>query len=77
VIESLAGVVARAKAKARGEQLERKEAEMAALREQLAAVEHHRDSLAHEIEAMRRSRFWKAREQWFRIKRAAGLTDEA
>ena len=77
VIESLAGVIARDKAKERGERLERKEVEIAALREQLAATEHHRDSLAQQVEAMRRSRFWKAREQWFRLKRAAGLTDEA
>ena len=76
-VESLAGVIAREKAKQRDEQLARRELEMSALREQSALFAHQRDTLAQQIEAMRRSRFWKAREQWFRMKRAAGLTDEA
>jgi SAM-dependent methyltransferase len=76
-VESLAGVIAREKAKQRDEQLARRELELDALRGEAALFAHQRDTLAQQIEAMRRSRFWKAREQWFRVKRAAGLTDEA
>lgn len=76
-IESLAGVIAREKAKQREEALARREVELGALRHDVAVASHQRDTLAQQIEAMRQSRFWKAREQWFRVKRAAGLTDEA
>jgi SAM-dependent methyltransferase len=76
-VESLAGVIAREKAKQREEQLAQREVELGAVREQAALAAHQRDTLAQQIEAMRQSRFWKAREQWFRVKRAAGLTDEA
>lgn len=76
-VESLAGVIAREKAKQREEQLAQREVELGAVREQAALAAHQRDVLAQQIEAMRQSRFWKAREQWFRVKRAAGLTDEA
>jgi hypothetical protein len=76
-IESLAGVIAREKAKQREEALAQREVELGALRQDVAMAAHQRDTLAQQIEAMRQSRFWKAREQWFRVKRAAGLTDEA
>lgn len=76
-VESLAGVIAREKAKQREEQLAQREVELGAVREEAAVAAHQRDTLAQQIEAMRQSRFWKAREQWFRVKRAAGLTDEA
>jgi SAM-dependent methyltransferase len=35
-----------------------------------------RDALSARIDAMRKSRFWRAREHWFRLKRTLGLTDE-
>jgi SAM-dependent methyltransferase len=76
-IESLAGVIARERAKQRDEQLAQREVELGSLRHDVSVAAHQRDTLAQEIEAMRQSRFWKAREQWFRVKRAAGLTDEA
>ena len=76
-VESLVGVIAREKAKQSEEQFARANVEIADLREQLAVAGHQRDTLAAQIEAMRASRFWKAREQWFRLKRAARLTDEA
>lgn len=76
-IESLAGVIAKEKAKQRDDELARRELELSALRHDLGVAVHQRDTLVQQIEAMRRSRFWKAREQWFRVKRAAGLTDEA
>ena len=76
-IESLAGVIAREKAKQAEEAAARREVELGALRQDVAVASHQRDTLAQQIEAMRQSRFWKAREQWFRVKRAAGLTDEA
>lgn len=77
VIESLAGVIAREKTKQRDEQLAQRELELGSLRHDVSVAVHQRDTLAQQIEAMRQSRFWKAREQWFRVKRAAGLTDEA
>jgi len=76
-VESLAGLIAREKAKQRDEELARAELQLGTLRHDVAAAAHQRDTLAEQIDAMRRSRFWKAREQWFRVKRAAGLTDEA
>jgi SAM-dependent methyltransferase len=77
IVESLAGMVARERAKQRDEQLAQREVELGAVRDHVAVVAHQRDMLSLQIEAMRQSRFWKAREQWFRVKRAAGLTDEA
>ena len=76
IVESLAGVIAREKAKQREDELARRELELGTLRHDVSVAAHQRDTLAQEIEAMRRSRFWKALEQWFRMKRAAGLTDE-
>lgn len=76
VVESLSGVIAREKAKQREDELARRELELGTARHDLAVAAHERDSLAGQIEAMRQSRFWKAREQWFRMKRAAGMTDE-
>ena len=77
VVESLSGVIARERAKQRGEQLARRELDLGSLRHDLGVAIHQRDMLAQQIETMRQSRFWKAREQWFRVKRVAGLTDEA
>lgn len=75
-IESLAGVIAREKAKQAEDKAALRELETASAREELAATAHGRDTLAAQIEAMRQSRFWKAREQWFRVKRGLRLTDE-
>lgn len=74
--ESLHGQVARDKGKALEQQLALKGEEIAVLSEQLAAAQHTAAVRQQVIEAMQQSRFWKAREQWFRLKRRAGLTDE-
>jgi SAM-dependent methyltransferase len=41
-----------------------------------AALEAQKGELARRISAMEASRFWKARNLWFKVKRAAGLTQE-
>ncbi len=76
-IDAAAGFVAKERARARDNQIVERNAEIAALREENAVLAHARTTLEQQIAAMRRSRFWRAREQWFRVKRAVGLTDEA
>jgi SAM-dependent methyltransferase len=44
--------------------------------EELAHQRNQEAELARQIEAMKASRFWKARNLWFKLKRAAGLTQE-
>jgi SAM-dependent methyltransferase len=75
--EGLVGQVSRERARDLEVQLAVRATEIGALSEQLAAMTHHRDELERLIAAMKQSRFWKAREQWFALKRKAGLTDEA
>lgn len=75
-IDSLNGHVARERAKELERQLVARGAEIAELHGQLDAAAQHRRALEQQIAAMRASRFWKAREQWFALKRRAGLTDE-
>lgn len=75
-VDSLFGTVARERAQGLARQVADRQHEIAGLREQLAVAEHQRDTLGQQIAAMKQSRFWKAREQWFAAKRAVGLTDE-
>lgn len=75
-LDSLHGYAAAEKAKALEHQLGVRGAEIAALSEEFAIASHQRAELGRQIEAMRQSRFWKARDKWFAIKRAAGLTNE-
>jgi SAM-dependent methyltransferase len=75
-IDSLFGTVARERAQGLARQVSDRQHEIADLRERLAIAEHQRNTLDQQIAAMKQSRFWKAREQWFAIKRAAGLTEE-
>jgi SAM-dependent methyltransferase len=75
-LDSLNGQAARDKADALEHQLALRGTEIAALSEELAIRGHQRSELAAQIDAMRQSRFWKARERWFAIKRATGLTHE-
>jgi SAM-dependent methyltransferase len=75
-LDSLNGHVAREKARALEQQLAVQANELASVRHDLGVVDHQRVDLAAQIEAMRQSRFWKARERWFAMKRAAGWTDE-
>ena len=42
--------------------------ELASVRHHLAVVGHQRAEREAEIAAMKQSRFWKAREQWFALK---------
>jgi SAM-dependent methyltransferase len=51
-------------------------AEQERLEELVTNQRAHIDGLARRIEAMTASRFWKAREQWFALKRAIGLTKQ-
>ncbi|HEX2834746.1 MAG TPA: class I SAM-dependent methyltransferase [Thermoanaerobaculia bacterium] len=76
-LEGLVGQVARERARDLEQQLAVRGAEISALSEQFAIVVHQRNEAQATIEAMQQSRFWKAREQWFSLKRKAGLTDEA
>jgi hypothetical protein len=74
--EGLVGQVARERARDLEHQLAVRASEIDALSEQFAIVVHQRNEAEQMIAAMKQSRFWKAREQWFALKRRAGLTDE-
>lgn len=76
-IDSLNGHVARERAKDREQQLIVRMNEIADLNERLNVADMHRRALEDQIAAMRASRFWKARDQWFALKRAVRLTDES
>lgn len=76
-LEGLVGQVARERARDLEHQFAVKTAEISALSEQFAIVVHQRNEALAMIEAMKQSRFWKAREQWFALKRKAGLTKES
>lgn len=52
------------------------EEELAHQRSALAECEAMKAELARRIAAMEASRFWKARNLWFKLKRTAGLTQE-
>ena len=75
-LDSLSGHVAHERGKALDHQLALRGMEISALSDQLAVVQHERTVLEQQIAAMRASRFWKARDQWFALKRRFGLTDE-
>jgi SAM-dependent methyltransferase len=75
-LDSLLGTVARERAQALARQVADRQHEIAALREQLAIAGHQRHTLDQQIAAMKQSRFWRAREQWFAVKRAVGWTEE-
>jgi SAM-dependent methyltransferase len=76
-LEGLVGQVARERARDLEHQLALRGAEISALSEQFAIVVHQRNEAQQTIEAMKQSRFWKARDQWFALKRKVGLTHEA
>jgi len=75
-LESLNGHTARERGKALEHQLALRGHEIAAMSEQLAVTTLERQTVEQQIAAMKQSRFWRARDRWFAIKRAAGLTDE-
>lgn len=76
-LDSLNGHVARERAKALEHQLALRGEEIEALSEQLAAAQHDTHVAEQVIAAMKQSRFWKARDQWFALKRKLGLTKES
>ena len=75
-LDSLRGHVAEERVKDLSHQLALRGHEIDALSAQLAAAHHQSAELEAQIAAMRQSRFWKARDHWFALKRAAGLTRE-
>ncbi|HEX8253344.1 MAG TPA: class I SAM-dependent methyltransferase, partial [Thermoanaerobaculia bacterium] len=75
-LDSLSGHAAREKGKELERQLEAGKNEIAVLHERVAVSEHQRRTLEQQIAAMQQSRFWRARDQWFAMKRRLGLTDE-
>jgi hypothetical protein len=75
-LESRDGQTAREIANALQHRLEVQSAELASLRHDFGVVAHQRAELEAQLAAMRASRFWKAREQWFVFKRALRMTDE-
>ena len=76
-LDSLNGHTAREKARALEQHLAAQGSELASVRHDLAVVDHQRAELTAQIAAMKQSRFWKAREQWFAVKRKVGLTNES
>lgn len=75
-LESLFGTVAIERNRVFERELGQRELALADLRHRLAVAEHEGLTLQQTVEAMRRSRFWRVRERWFALKRAAGWTDE-
>ena len=67
-LDSLKGHTAHEKAKALEQALGVQSQELASVRHDLAVVAHQRAEREAEIAAMKQSRFWKAREQWFALK---------
>jgi SAM-dependent methyltransferase len=75
-LEGLVGQSAREQTRQLEHQLALRYNEIAALSDQLATVTHERTTAEQTIAAMRQSRFWKARDHWFALKRKTGLTSE-
>lgn len=71
-IESAGITVAKERARDLEQQLAVRARELAALGDRLSAEEQQRIALEQLIEAMKASRFWKAREQWFALKAKFG-----
>jgi 2-polyprenyl-3-methyl-5-hydroxy-6-metoxy-1,4-benzoquinol methylase len=77
-IDSATGFAARERARAMEKELERAAVLINGLEERNAVLDHQRAELERLVAAMQQSRFWKARDQWFRLKGAipfGGRTD--
>jgi 2-polyprenyl-3-methyl-5-hydroxy-6-metoxy-1,4-benzoquinol methylase len=77
-IDSATGFAARERSRAIEKDLERAAAIIHGLEERNAVLDHKRAELERLVAAMKQSRFWKARDQWFRLKGAIpfrGRTD--
>ena len=75
-LDALRGHIARQQLEKDARLLAVRAQEIAVLSERLAVADHERHVLGLRIAAMQQSRFWKARDAWFALKRSAGLTDE-
>lgn len=75
-LESRDGQTAREIANALQHRIEVQSGELATLRHDLGVQAHQRGELEAQLAAIRASRFWKARDRWFVLKRALRLTDE-
>jgi SAM-dependent methyltransferase len=75
-LDSLLGTVARERAQALARQVAERHHEIADLTQRLTVMEHQRNLFDQQIAAMKQSKFWRARDRWFAMKRAAGLTNE-
>lgn len=75
-LEGLVGHASRERARNFEQQLVLRGAEIEALSEQLAEVTRQREHVERVIALMKESRFWKARERWFTIKRTLGIGSE-
>ena len=75
-LDSLNGHVAHEQVKELRHQLDVRGSEITALNERVARTELQRAELEQQIAAMKQSRFWRARDQWFAVKRRFGLTNE-
>jgi SAM-dependent methyltransferase len=75
-IDSATGSAAKERARVIEQNMVRAATIIAELEHRNAVLEHQRNELDRTIAAMKQSKFWKARERWFAIKRAAGWTKE-
>jgi len=75
-IDAASGFVAKERARVRDKQLAERDAKIATLEHENAVLAHQRATLEQQIAAMKQSKFWRARERWFRFKRGVGLTTE-
>ncbi len=75
-IDSATGFAAKERAKVMEQNMVRAATLLAELEHRNAVLHHQRTELDQIIAAMKESRFWKARERWFAVKRAVGLTAE-
>ena len=74
-IDSATGFAAKERAKVMEQNMERASATIADLEHRNAVLAHERATLEQTIAAMKQSRFWKARERWFAVKRGVGWTE--
>lgn len=69
-IDSATGFAAKERARAIEQDLQRAAVLVAGVQQQNAVLDHQRAELERLVAAMRQSRFWKARDRWFRLKEA-------
>jgi SAM-dependent methyltransferase len=75
-IDSATGSAAKERARVIEQNMERAAAMIRDLEHRNAVLDHQRAELETTIAAMKQSKFWKARERWFAVKRGVGWTEE-